>query len=333
MRQAGLLGEVELTLQAIEAWQQIDLDLQPLDDPLPHQTVHNDLASTSFYSSLEPASEPPEFGVSKECKSKHGASKAVVFEEVVLETALCEDISSAERFSDYSMFEDASPTGATLDDNSSSVAIKPASTINLSMTPAHSPDAIMVKVCFPISALGKLKPVAEDLSKAFAIQWDHLHAALFVDGLTLSANELAAIEHGGLVLLPRSFDTQWRAELRLLGSRDFVVSGIYHVDAAQLDAAQLKLSVHEPAATAVPGKASADPVFFVRLCQLVSLMPESVMGNPADSVLPLGLPSAGIEAELIKGNQTLAKGAIGPIGAGHAFFIDELPSQSQAITA
>jgi len=237
MRQAALLGEVELTVQAIELWQQIELDLQPLEDVL-----------------------------------------------------------------------------------TDAVPIEPAATLELSMAPKINPDARDVRVLFPMDTLRRLKPVDAALSESFSMQWQQLDAELVVEDLTLSDEERKTIEQGGLVLLPHSFEEQWHANIRFLGDINAQIAGTFNIGSAEMT---LSGSL-QPLDTDSPLR--------LRLKKRISVEPDTLLGDVCDSTLALELPHSNIEAELFQGAETLATGALGPLGAGHAFYIDQLVSDTSKTT-
>ena len=187
-------------------------------------------------------------------------------------------------------------------------------TIHVTLTHKEAPDYYPVRFELPAPMLHRLKPVDAELTRVLELSWSALGAQLVLDQFSVPEHEEQALQPGAVALLPQSFADAWQARLVVPTIQNCVFTGVLEVQAGSF---KVSGPCSDKTAESV-GQLS------VRLRQSIMLTADILLGESGGVPVPLELDQSALQAVLCKSGNPVGSGTIGPVGTGHALFIDSM---------
>lgn len=197
---------------------------------------------------------------------------------------------------------------------------------------------IAAELTLPWPLLRRLAPPPEPLARQ--LQWRPVAATLVLATVTLSPQERAALEPGGALLLPASFEPDWIARLRAVeepGPGGLAVRLSLSLSSSSSAVRQCLAADDLPAAGASGGDPPGREGWELRNPLPAPLAPELLLGWRDEPVQvdfgrPVGLwcPIPGATASGRAPEALRAEGRLVPWGEGHAMCIESVGGDSAA---
>jgi len=247
-----LVSNSELFVQAIELWQEIDLDLNPCDQP--------DDSGIRLSLGLKP----------------------VIGESNIAETE----------------------------------------------TTVNHPTRRLVAI-FSINSLNELKPLTEELNAVLSVESSSVLLQIELDDFEISAEEFDSIESGALVLLPKSYQSEWVIEAKSITPElQFQVSGAL---IEGKDSTEIRLSVldklTDPVVNTVGNNNSNLTDAFPSSCK-VSVHCQNLCEVPIKQLIGssknIQIPVDTSQLILTSANRAVAHGALLAYGDGGVFAVSQM---------
>jgi len=184
-QQAALIANTEVMLQAIELWQEIDLDLIPCEAP----------DNTTLHLSLQLQDSPD-----SNTNSSNANSTALV---ATKENQLQADESGVAESADESVVEsaEAGEQRATAQGGNADSQVQSGANTN-----TNPPRIVMV---FDCATLVQLKSLSQELQSVLSVTSSSVDLLVQLDQFSITAEELAVLEAGAVVVIPAAFQPEW----------------------------------------------------------------------------------------------------------------------------
>lgn len=195
-QQAALLANTEVMIQAVELWQEIDLDLVPCEPP----------ESTSLHLSLRLQNK--EHSTNKNVavsEAEPVSAEPATVEPASTETpAAAPDVENAENSADITSTENKPSVKS--DELAGQEKNGASSNQSRSISDDGQPHIALV---FDYATLIQLKPLSQELELVLSISSSSIDLRVQLDQLSVSADEMAMIEAGAVMVMPAAFEAEW----------------------------------------------------------------------------------------------------------------------------
>lgn len=181
-QQAALLANTEVMLQAIELWQEIDLDLVPCEAP----------GNTSLHLSLQ---------LQDNANTDGNANRTALV--ATTENQVETDDSAAAG----GTVESAGEPPETGEQTANEAGARPESPAQSNATTAsNQPRIVMV---FDCATLVQLKSLSQELQSVLSVTSSSVDLRVQLDQFSITSEELAVLDTGAVVVIPAAYQPNW----------------------------------------------------------------------------------------------------------------------------
>jgi len=304
-QQAALLSNTEVMIQAIELWQEIDLDLVPCEAP-ESTFLHLSLQLQGNANTSDNASATELAATSKnQVDTDESAVVDSTDDSAVESSDASEQVSGEQRAR-------ASDSGADTASHSNANASN------------HQPRIVMV---FDCATLIQLKSLSQELQSVLSVTSSSIELRIQLDQLSITAEELEKIENGAVVVIPAAYQPEWgivaisttpEVPLRFGGTVEKGDQAL-QVQFAHHESNPSDNSANNP----VGSDETSDDSITVWCKQLCSIPVKDLLGiDTSDQTTQLFSLDAR-ELELVQGDSAIAHGSLLSYGRGSVVAISE----------
>lgn len=181
-----------------------------------------------------------------------------------------------------------------------------------------------VRLSLPASSLLSMRHPTEDLKKNLGMQWGCLSCELVIASFHLPREQLEAVEPGGMVLIPNSFENHWHCIVRVEREEQLFFDAELDPKMSLLNFNTPQLEVKSDAGDILSNSKNnqQDQVKIV-LHKSMGIRVDRLIGWVDHPVVKLGsmLPSLTIDLKI--NSSLIATGSLLPVASGYGVLISE----------
>lgn len=287
-QQAALLSNTEVMIQAIELWQEIDLDLVPCEAP-ENTSLHLSLQLNNNSGSNAEAQNAGESPTSE--PQRQGAESGRV------------DI-------------DAVETGEAGEQDA-----KQGSQAQAAANPSQKQQRIVM--VFDCATLVQLKSLSQELQSVLNVTSSSIELHIQLDQLNIPPEEMAKIENGAVVVIPAAYQPEWGI-VAISATPEVPLKFNGSVKKSD-EALQLQISGHEANSSGglLGAEEMSDDTVSLWCKQLCSIPVKELLGMDTSAQAAQLLSLDARELKLVQGESTIAHGSLLPYGRGSVLAVSE----------